>query len=177
MKKIQDFAAGAFLVAVVLLSLVSILGVWEIFGRDVITKSFETIGLLAGVAVIVMVAGRFMEGKNESGVLLAEPNPIFKNIRQATIAVLIVAVSLLALLGVLAIWEVITDKTFLYKVMSSLGILSFGALVTVMTCLERENKFQNNGAKSNTLSLRRIVGIIVILWIVSSFFGVFRYFW
>jgi hypothetical protein len=173
MRKIQDFAAALFLGAVIALTALSILGVWEVYGRDVITKSFMTIGLLAVVAVIVIVAGRFMEHK-DAGVIVVEPSPIFKSIRQMTVALLIVSVALLALVGILAIWELITDKTVLYKVLSSLGILSFGSLISVMTCLERENKFQNNPAVPGSGSkwgIGRIIGTLVVIWICFSLFG------
>jgi hypothetical protein len=174
MRKIQDLAAALFLGAVIALTALSILGVWEVYGRDVITKSFMTIGLLAVVAVIVIVAGRFMEHK-EAGMLVAEPSPIFKSIRQMTVALLIVSVALLALVGILAIWELITDKTVLYKVLSSLGILSFGSLISVMTCLERENKFQNNPAVpgGNKWGIGRIIGLLLIVWLFGWIFRLF----
>jgi len=147
MKKIQDIAGFVFITAVSVLSFVSILGVWEFFGNDVILKSFQTLGLLAIAAIVIIVAGRFVDHKSEDGSeIIFVPNPLFKTIRMATVGVLIVSASLLALLGVLAIWDVISDKDVLFKSLGSLGILTFTSLISVVTCLEREgNKILRRG--------------------------------
>ena len=63
MKKIQDVAVIVFLSALGVLSVISILGVWDFFGKDVITKSFETIGFLAVISVIVMISAHFFGNK------------------------------------------------------------------------------------------------------------------
>lgn len=169
MKTIQNTAAIIFIAAVAVLSAISILGVWEFFDRDVITKSFETLGLLALVAVIVMISGRFIEKRSLTETLPELPSPVFKTARQVTLAVLIVAVSLLALLGVLAIWEVIKDKEVLYKSLSSLGILAFGAFVMVMTCLERENKLRSGGRLSAGAVVMIAFLVIVFLYYFFRF--------
>lgn len=168
MYKIQNTAAYIFIVAVGILSVISVLGVWDFFSDDVITKSFSTIGLLAVVAVIVMVAGRFIGVGHEQpvdGATVAMPSPVFPAIRKATLSVLIVAVSLLALLGVLAIWELIKDKEVLYRSLSSLGVLAFGAFVMTLTCLEREGKLQRAG---KGVSGGAILGTIIIAWMIFA---------
>ena len=81
MKKIQGYAAGFFVFAVAFLGMISILGVWNVFSGDVITKSFETLGVLAGVAAIVMIAGRFIDTKPDQGVIFV-PNPGWKSLRK-----------------------------------------------------------------------------------------------
>lgn len=138
MKKIEDIAAFLFILAVALLSVVSVLGIWDFFNDDVISKSFQTLGFLAFVAAVVMIAGRFMEGRAEDGTVLPIPNPAFKTVRQITVTILIATVSILAILGVLSIWDVIQDRDVLYKSMSSVGVLAFGALIIVATSLARE---------------------------------------
>src|SRR3989344_1809657 len=166
MKKIENFAAFVFIIAVGVLSIIAMLGVWDLFSKDVITKSFETLGLLALVAIIVMVAGKFIEGRSQqsSTVIPADTNPAFKVIRQITLTILIVSVSFLAILGVLAIWEIIKDKDVLYKSLSSVGILAFGSLVITMTSLEREgNNFMKREGKS--FSWSTVVLIIVLLYL------------
>jgi hypothetical protein len=177
MKTIQNAAALVFVAAVGVLSAVSILGVWKIFDQDVISKSFQTLWLLALVAVIVMVAGKFLAGRSQqsdAGMVMPElPSPIFKSIRQITLVVLIVAVSLLALLGVLSIWDVITDKDVLYKSLGSLGILAFGAFVMVLTCLEREGKLQKQGNGTHHTSIAGIIGILILAYVVFGIFGNF----
>ncbi len=147
MKGIQNLAGFLFIAAVAVLSVVSIFGVWEVFSGDVITKSYETMGLLAFVAVIVMAAGHVMENRGQvDGEVISVPSPVFKSIRKFILVVLIIAASLLAFLGVLAIWDVIKDATIVNKTLGSLAILAFGAFVIVMTCLEREkNPMFTNG--------------------------------
>ncbi len=149
MKHIQSIAAYFFIIAVSILTVISIMGIWKIFDTDVITKSFETLGLLAVVAVIVMVAGQFMEGKKET----TEPvmiDPTFKSIRKSTLAILIVAVSFLAFIGILSIWDVISDKEILSKTLGSLATLAFGAFIIVMTCMGQEGTLNMSVTKSNT---------------------------
>lgn len=172
MKTIQNSVSLFFVVAVAILSVVSVFGIWDIFGRDVIGKSFQTLGLLAVVAVVIMIAGKFVNnGSDPAQVVEVLPNPIFKSIRKATLAILIVSAALLALLGVCAIWELITDKSIIYKSMSSLGVLAFSSFVIVMTCLEREgNKVLGSGKKSPIGSIATLVFIIYILFVFGALF-------
>lgn len=172
MRKIEDAAAFLFIIAVAILSVVSVLGVWDFFNHDVITKSFETLGLLAVVAVVVMVAGKFIEGRSQQSdqMLATLPNPTFKSIRQITLAILIISVSFLAILGVLAIWQVISDKDTLYKALSSVGILAFTSFIIVMTALEREgNYFMNKDGKGSSVG-----GVVVVLVILYVLFMLMR---
>ncbi len=174
MAKIQNIAAYFFITAVAILSIVSVLGVWNFFDRDVIIKSFSTLGLLAVVAVVVMVAGRFLDSGSaaENGTMIVAPDPTFPVIRKMTLTLLIVAVSLLALLGVMAIWELIKDKDVLYKSLGSLGVLAFGAFVMTMTCLEREGKLKRGG---KGVSIGAVIGIIFLIWIFFAVFSGFFY--
>ncbi len=169
MKNLQDIAALFFIVAVFILSAISIAGVWEIFEKDVISKSFQTLGLLAAVSVVVMVSGKFIDKKsNDSGMsnYPSIPNPIFKPVRHFTIGVLIISASLLALLGVLSIWEVISDKDILYKSIGSLAVLAFAAFVVVLTSLEREGKSINKEGKF--FSGGGIILVLILLWLTFS---------
>jgi hypothetical protein len=167
MKAIHNAASAFFIAAVGVLSAISILGVWEIFGSDVIGKSFQTLGLLAIIAIVIIVAGRFFESKDVLGAVPEVPNPVFKVIRRITLGVLIVSASLLALLGVLAIWDVITDKEVLFKSLGSLAIIAFAAFIIVMTCLEREGgSFVTNHTK---LSGWTVLGVVILAWILFGF--------
>lgn len=139
MKSIKNISAYFFIFAVAVLSVVSIMGVWDIFGEDVIWKSFKTLGLLAVVAMIVIISGDHISNSSKTGADIEErPSPVWTEIRKVTVFILIVAVSILALLGVLSIWEVIEDKDVQYKTLSSLAILSFGALIVIVTCRNME---------------------------------------
>lgn len=174
MKKLLDTTAYIFITAVAVLSIVAVLGVWDYFSKDVITKSFETLGLLAFVAIIVIIAGHFIENRSQTDpTAIALPNPIFKGIRRITLAVLIIAVTILAILGVLAIWDIIANKDILYKSVGSVTILAFAALIMVMTALEREDNplFKRNG---KSLSVGSVIVIIIFVYLLLSF-G--RFFW
>jgi len=164
MKKIQDLAAFLFIAAVALLSTVAVLGVWDFFTGDVIVKSFETLGLLAVAAVIVIVAGHFIG--HGSAVTPELPNPFFRQLRKGTIGIVIVSVSILALLGVLAIWDVIADKEVLYRSFISLLIVAFGAFIMVLTCLEREGGESTTQGEHKGLSGGVIVAIVLGLLVL-----------
>jgi len=174
MKKLQNSAAFFFIISVIVLAFISILGVCEVFGGDVITKSFETLGLLAGVAVIIMVAGRFVDGHIEAPVSASEAplespseiNPAFTGIRQTTVVILVFLVAILALLGVMSIWEVVAGDV-LHKSLSSIGIAAFSSLIIIITCLEREKHKILHSKMSGGL----IFVIIILGWaFLSSIF-------
>ncbi len=167
MKKIQNIVAVIFIICVIILAAISILGVWKVLETDVITKAFQSLGLLAGVAVITMIAGHFMAGRQElSSVpqtenLTLEINPVFTSIRRFTAAVLIIVLVLLAFLGILSIWEVMTSD-ILHKAVSSMGIIVFSALIIVGTCLERE--------QHKILKQKISGGVIILVIIFGSIF-------
>ncbi|MDE2037650.1 MAG: hypothetical protein KGI69_00285 [Patescibacteria group bacterium] len=135
MSAIKNYAAGFFILAVVVLAAISILGVWDILKGDVITKSFQTLGLLAFVAAIVMIAGRAMDSRSEA---VYVPSPVWASLRKGTLGLLIAAVSILALLGILSIWDIISDQNVLFRSIGSVAILAFSALIIVGTCKTME---------------------------------------
>lgn len=139
------------------------MGVWDVFSGDVITKSFETVGLLAVVAFIVLMASNYL---GESSVVgqPSLPKPAFQAIRNSTLVVLIVSSVFLALVGVMAIWKMITDATILAKSIGSLSIVAFSSLVVVLVCLERE---QSELWKKRSRELTGgAVLVSILLWIV-----------
>jgi len=169
MKTIQDTAAFLFVLAVAVLTAVCALGVWNFFDRDVIWKSFETVGLLALVAVVIIIAGRFI-GLGATAPVPTIPNPVFTELRRMTLGILIIASALLAFIGVLAIWDVIADKQVLYKSVGSLAVLAFGAFVMVVTCMERED---NPMLKQQSVSGGGVVGALILLYLIFAFSGLF----
>ena len=177
MKKIQDGAAYVFIASVVILTAISICGVWKIFNDDVITKSVKTFGLLSIVAVIVMIAGKFIDSREQlaisnAGAVGSLPfsNPVFTTIRKMTLAVLIASVSLLALFGVLAIWEVLSGEV-LNKSLSSITIVAFATLIIILTCLQREH-LQNKISVGKTI-LFVVLALIALPFIIGIFRGLF----
>lgn len=137
MRKIQDLAAYFFILAVAVLSTISILGVWKVFGNDVIIKSFQTLGLLALVAIVVAIAGKFVDSGSATPEVPADTSS-FTAIRHGTVTLLIVFIAMIALLGVLAIWDVISGDA-VGKSVSSMAIASLSALIVAATCLQRED--------------------------------------
>ncbi len=165
---VQNIAAGLFITCVFVLTIVSILGVWKFFSSDVITKSFETLGLLAFVAVVVIVASKFVG--DPSVVAEPEPSPGYRAVRNVTLATLITSSSLLALLGVLSIWDVITDKGILNKSLSSLAIIAFSSFIVVLVCLEREQNpiWKKRGGQ---ISGGAILVAILFIWLMFALLG------
>ncbi len=173
MKKIANIAAYLFILAVVVLSAISILGVWDFFSKDVITKSFQSIGLLALVAIIILVADHFIDRHNiqpieslnnnlQPATITPEANPIFKSLRILTLSILILSATLLALLGIMAIWDMLSGE-ILYRSLASIAIVGFSSLIIVITCLEREN---NSVLYQKKISGGMIFLIIVLAWII-----------
>ncbi len=159
---LQDLSAGFFISAIAVLSFISVLGVWEVFGSDVITKSFSTLGLLAVVSIAIIIAGRYFD-KSDPAVQPAGA-PVFKSVRQVTLIVLIVAAALLALVGVLAIWEIIANSEVVFRSLGSLAIIGFAAFITVMVCLEREN----NQAHRGGIGGPALIMLLIALWAALS---------
>ncbi len=179
MKKIADIAAYLFILAVVILGVVSILGVWDFFSNDVIYKSFQSIGLLALVAVIILVADHFIDHRaapasatglpegSQAPVIASESSAIFKGVRMFTLYILIASIVLLALAGIMAIWEVLSGEV-LHKSLASIAIAAFSSLVIVVTCLEREN---------NLILYKKKIsgGMIFLVLILAWFFAVISF--
>lgn len=174
MKKLQGYAAGSFIFAVIVLGAISIAGIWKVFDNDVIIKSFETLGLLAVVSLVVIAAGQFMGSKPVDATIYV-PNPGWTSLRKGTLGLLIAAVAILALLGVLTIWDVITDKDVLYKSLGTLAVLAFNSFIIVLTCKTMEgdlNAVRADGQK--TASGAHLIAVaIVILFVIYMFVGIF----
>lgn len=151
MRKLQNTAAVFFICAVFILTIVSVFGVWDLFDGDVVWKSFQTLGLLSLVALIIIKAGKVMDDKAGS---VTPPLQIFSSLRKMAFAILIVPASPLALLGVMSIWDVIADKDVLYKSLGSLVIIAFSAGVVKVTCdaMEGEDRVHAPVVASNPIS-------------------------
>lgn len=172
MKNIQNIAAYIFIAALIILTGISMLGIWNFFSGDVINKSSETLGLLAIVAIIVMAAGRFIDSRSEGELAIPEaPDPAFRSIRRIVLIVLIIGVSILAIIGVLTIWDVFTDNSFLYKSLGSVAIMAFSSFVIVLTCLDRENSPVLHKKRLNSPGpLIAILIVVAILFLLSRAF-------
>jgi len=171
MRKIENGAAFGFIAAVIILTGISILGVWDFFAREVIHKSTQTLGLLAFVAIVVMIAGRFIDSKQSQDGVPEPANPVFTDLRKIILIILIISVSILALLGVLAIWDVFTDKAILTKTIVSVAILAFSSFIIVLTCMDRENNPMLH--KKNANSFGPLIAIFIILGLLFFFAGGF----
>lgn len=171
MKKIQDGAGFFFIFAVVVLTAISVFGVWDVFAKDVISKSFQTLGLLAGVAVAVVFAARFLGGKSHEvdPNLPVVPNPAFHVIRKITLGVFIFAVAVLAFIGILSIWDMV-DRTVLSRAISSIGIIAFSSFLVVFTCIDREDSdLLKRMNVSSGFAWSVIITILVLMWLFGGF--------
>jgi len=172
MRKIQDSVAIFFIIAVVILAIIAVLSIWDFLEGDIVSKSFSTIGVLALVAGVVIIAGRFLDKNNneELGVDgMPLVNPVFSMIRHMTLYVLMVSAALLGLFGILSIWEVLS-KEVLYKAISSIATTGFAAFVVVATSLLREKKkvFEHKPTGGQIL-----FWIIVAIFVVPALIGLF----
>ena len=159
MQKIANVAAHLFIISIIILSTISILGVWDFFSNDVISKSFQSIGLLGFVAFIILVADHFLDQRTESP-MVSGSAIFFKALRALTLRILILAVTFLALFGIMAIWEIFSGEIF-RKSLASIAIMTFSSLVIVITCLEREN--------NPILYRKKISSSFIILLIILAF--------
>lgn len=154
MKKVADFSAYFFIFAVVLLCIISILGIWALLQDDVIVKSFKTLGVLTLVAVIIIVADHFMSPKrNEVNAGASNQNPSLPNnmsqtttlqtesgfhvLKISTVVTLITSAVMLALLGIMSIWEILS-RDVLHKSLSSIALIGFSSLIIIFVCIERD---------------------------------------
>jgi hypothetical protein len=133
-----------------------------------------SIGLLAVVAIMIIVADHFIEKKDDASITPARTSassestaPVFKTIRTITLSTLIFSVAWLALLGILAIWEILVGDV-LHKALASIAIVGFASLIIAITCLERESA--SNPHKKN-ISIGLIAVVIIVGWIVTMIVG------
>lgn len=164
MKKIQDAAAVIFILSIFVLTVVSVLGVWQFFDRDVIVKSFATLGILALVSVVIIGASKFLDSAPAS---VYTPDPGFKLLRHVSLGILIFSASVLALVGILAIWEVIAQSEVLFKSLSSLGIVAFSTFIVVAVCMERE-RHPMLAQRGGGFSVGSIIVLLLFGWVVLN---------
>lgn len=62
-----------------------------------------------------------------------------QNVKQIAIGVLIAGVSFLTLISILSIWDFLSKDTF-WKSMSTIGVISFAALIVVVAANALEDK-------------------------------------
>ena len=163
-----DIVRLSFIAVVTILSLVSLLGVWEVLDKDVVTKSFQTLGILALISIIIMVASRFTADSQDAVFSSSEVSTtLFTRLRKITLVALSIAVVLLGLVGVLAIWEILQDRENLYKTVSSIAVLVFAAVVIVFVCTEREgwNLF---GEKNRSISIGGVILFLIMFVILLN---------
>ncbi len=166
MKSIQRIASITFIISIAILSGISILGVWDFFNTDVIWKSFETLGILSVVAIVVVAASSFIDKSTDQNDTSVIQKPVFTAIRNITLGVLILSAVLLAFLGILSVWDVITDHTIVSRSFSSLAILTFSSMIIVMTSLEREGNRLWKHQKTKIIWISVFISLL-LLWVLS----------
>jgi hypothetical protein len=176
MKKIANVAGYLFILSVAILTVVAILGVWDFATDETVWKAFQTIGLLGIVTLIVLFAERFIDRNpnlDNSNTIAVER---FKAIRHFTVILLIVAIALLALFGVMSIWEIL-DEDVSSKALSSIGIVAFSAFLMIITSLNRENHKLLRRPEGHRTSVESIILLLIIVAVVLPFlWGLLRWF-
>ncbi len=61
---IKQIAVYVLITAVVILTFVSVLSIWDVFTKEVLGKSLSTIGVIAFGAFIVVLASQAIESRN-----------------------------------------------------------------------------------------------------------------
>lgn len=140
MNKIINYASVGFIATVIVMTIVSLLEVWEILVEDVITKSLSTVGFLAFVCVVVVLGYRFLHPDHKQEENTANTwRPVFQTLRTMSLSTMIATAVLMGLLGILGIWEVLQED-FFWRSLSSIAIVALTASVITVVCLEREGK-------------------------------------
>lgn len=73
LRGIQQVAVIVFIICVVILTVVSVLAIWDVFGDDVLYKSLSTIGVISFASFIVILAAKAVE--KYGGHSASEKNP------------------------------------------------------------------------------------------------------
>ncbi len=146
MKKIANISAVVLMFFVVLMTIVSAFSIWAGIDDKILSKSIQTIILLSGVTLILTAVDNYKNKDNnkkeEYIIQNAQWAELFRAIRMVTVSVLFAALIALAFIGVLAIW--IELGPALEKVISTIAVVAFSAMVTSVVCYEREGKLTNN---------------------------------
>lgn len=171
MRKIADISALVFIFAMAILSVISIFGIWDLFGQDVIEKSVKTMGLLAFFSVVILVAEKFVSPSDENTSPEAPHDvSLFTITRMTTVVTLIISAAVLAFLGVLSIWEVFSSEV-VWKSFASLGILAFSSAIIAVLCLKRENHAILKQGIFKMSGVSAVIWLIVFLWLAGAFFS------
>lgn len=161
--KIKELASLLFMLCVLILSLISILGIWDLVPDDLVEKSMATIALITFTSLIVAFAATLSRHGEKTGVenVPAPINPTFPIIRKMSTTLLITAVILLTLIGVLSIWELFPEE-ILFQSLSTIAVLAFAFFIIMISCLMNEKKTLNHDGKWS-------IGKIIIYILVALF--------
>lgn len=157
---------------IIILTVVSLLGVWSFLGAGVLQKSFLSICYLSFFTLIIMFAEKFtshgvqiVSTTTPSSEMPVQAGSIFTGVRNFSIISLIAASIVLACTGLLAIWEVLPHDT-MFKTLSSLAIIAFSSFLIVLVCLQREKKNMPVPGSGESIWL-----FFIAMWVISFFWG------
>lgn len=178
--KLKEGASLLFMLCVTILTGISILAIWDLLPEDVIGKSMATMGIIALALLLVVFAGGFFRRGEEVSagaeqLTPFETNPIFPFIRKTSVTFIIASVVLLALFGIMSIWEVFPRET-LFKSLSSIALIAFSFFIMVLTCMVNEkgklsgvDSEGKTGSQSQSAGVYLFLGIVLLAWIFASF--------
>ncbi len=167
-KRISDVVALLFIGCVGVLTVLCLLSIWKFIDGDVVFKSMATIGIVAFASIIALFASRAMGNQIAESSEISPYIPLFTSLRYLTSTLLIVAVAVLALVGVMAIWDLITDNAVIMKTVVSMIILAFSSFIAIATCAERENRTIFGGVREGRRHIS--VGGIILLVVLGAWF-------
>lgn len=167
-KRISDIVALFFVFCIGILTALCLLSIWKFIDGDVVIKSMATIGIVAFASIIALFASRTMSG-NDPQSDISPYLPMFTSLRYFTSTLLIISVAVLALIGVMAIWEFMTDKAIITKSVVSMIIIAFSSFLAIATCAERENRtiFGKVREGKSHFSIGSIIVLVILgAWLV-----------
>lgn len=181
-KKLADGAAFALIQFILILTAVSLLAIWEYLGKDILQKSFYSVAFISIFAIVIIVAEKFLAHDAPVAPTAQIPptdpaaitvqtgiqeSSVFTAIRRMSVIILIISATVLAFVGLLAIWDIF-PKELTYKSTSSLAVLAFSSFLNVMICLQREKK--------NIPIVGSLGGGIFLFFCLWLFLSLFRFF-
>ena len=142
MTKIANGAAYFLVFIGFVLTVISVAGIWGAFpSGGVVTKSFESMGLIGFACIIVMAVESHSTKKALTPMEQVEANSSAENfgqLRGIATFLLIASVVVCVSLGLLSIWDIVAGNV-LYQSVSSIATIGLYSFVTVLACKAREN--------------------------------------
>ena len=170
MNKTYNITALVFILITTVIAGLSLLGIWDILADQVIARTLLTITLLVVISLVVGYAYQYINPFDHTDESNDTPWPVFTALRKSFLSLLIASVFVLGLVGVLSIWEIISEEN-IFKVFSSIAVLSISSGIITVVCLNRERheRFTKFFNTSNVSTETAVVGVLLLAYALFWF--------